>query len=72
MHFREIRASFFVFELKNILSARNKKQKENFRSHLDLPRVTFKFLKLKFPKLVYVFDFLFYYLQVKDADEKFH
>ena len=44
MHFREIRASFFVFELKNILSARNKKQKGNFRSHLDLPRVTFKFL----------------------------
>lgn len=35
---------FFVFELKNILSARNKKEKGNFRSHLDLPRVTFKFL----------------------------
>ena len=42
MHFREIRASFFVFKLKNILSARIKKQKGNFRSHLDLPRVTFK------------------------------
>lgn len=28
--------------------------------------------KLKFSKLVYVFYFLFCYLQVKDANEKFH